>query len=247
MSDNHELPIAVVTHALGHDLKAPVRHIRDFLHLLIEENQSPLTESQQSYKNHIDTAVNDLSQKITRLSDYTQLFTKQRKNDTVNICAIISTAVLVAENQTKAIVNWQHPINDTFFNSYTCEDNVQIAIEELLKNALLYTSTSSKPEIFIDVQLDESSEIMVTFSDNGIGISENLIDAVFLPYRRLHNEQAYGGYGMGLTIAKAAIELIGGTVTLRQNKHDGIDACLTIPVMKATGSRTDTTTDPNKE
>jgi signal transduction histidine kinase/DNA-binding response OmpR family regulator len=84
-------------------------------------------------------------------------------------------------------------------------------ITNLLVNAVKYTDPGGRIEIDVD---REESQALVTVSDNGIGISPELLPRLFdlFVQGRQDLDRARGGLGLGLTLVKKLIELQGGTV-----------------------------------
>ena len=48
--------------------------------------------------------------------------------------------------------------------------------------------------------------------DNGIGIEPQYLNHIFLPFKRLHTRQAFPGTGIGLSICRKVVDLIGGSI-----------------------------------
>jgi signal transduction histidine kinase len=78
---------------------------------------------------------------------------------------------------------------------------------------------------------EEAGALTVTVSDDGPGIPEAELERVFEPFRRLDasRSRATGGVGLGLAIARRAIEAEGGGVILRNRPGGGLDAVVTLP------------------
>jgi signal transduction histidine kinase len=53
--------------------------------------------------------------------------------------------------------------------------------------------------------------------DNGIGISEDMSDIIFEPFRRLHTRSEFTGTGLGLSISKRIVETHNGEIWLDHN------------------------------
>ena len=74
----------------------------------------------------------------------------------------------------------------------------------------------------------EKNALVVTVSDRGPGIPEELMEKVFEPYFRVEGSRnrASGGTGLGLPIAKNMAQLNGGTLTLANRPEGGLTATL---------------------
>lgn len=98
------------------------------------------------------------------------------------------------------------------------------AICNLLENALKY----SVKEVVIDWNTDKS-DIEITVSDKGPGISESEKKRVFDRFYRAENTKASPGMGLGLVYVKQVTEAHGGTVEIADNPGGGSIFILRIP------------------
>jgi signal transduction histidine kinase/ActR/RegA family two-component response regulator len=97
-------------------------------------------------------------------------------------------------------------------------DDLRLAqvVTNLLSNAIKFTAEGGR--IALRAQLVDDSEgtstIRVSVSDNGIGISESQKEQLFVSFQQAESGTArkYGGTGLGLTISKSIIELMGGRI-----------------------------------
>ena len=99
-------------------------------------------------------------------------------------------------------------------NVAVCGDYTRLVqvVANLLHNAVKYTPEHGR----IEVALDAGNEhVTVTVSDNGVGISAELLPHVFELFSQAErsSDRAQGGLGLGLALVKSLVELHGGTVT----------------------------------
>jgi light-regulated signal transduction histidine kinase (bacteriophytochrome) len=90
----------------------------------------------------------------------------------------------------------------------------------LLDNAIKYARNGVLPKIeFIIVERKE--DWLFSIKDNGIGISMEFYEKIFIMFQRLHNRDEYEGTGIGLSIAKKNVESWGGKIWLESLKDEG--------------------------
>lgn len=79
--------------------------------------------------------------------------------------------------------------------------------------------------------LKAGRDVRIVITDNGPGIPEDQLESVFAPFTRLDQSRnsTSGGHGLGLTIARIAIRLHGGDVTLANRRHRGLTATISLP------------------
>ena len=100
------------------------------------------------------------------------------------------------------------------------------AIENIVRNAIKYTAEHST--VMLALTADER-DIHVQVGDRGPGVTPGELTAIFDPFVRLDSarERHTGGYGLGLAIARKAVELHGGVI-LARNRDDGLGLCIEI-------------------
>jgi signal transduction histidine kinase len=88
---------------------------------------------------------------------------------------------------------------------------ISIALSNLVKNAIQFTESGG--HVIVKVE-DDSGYIKVTVLDDGIGIPPRELPRVFERFYQVesHLTRRYGGMGLGLSVAKAVIELHGGRI-----------------------------------
>jgi len=104
------------------------------------------------------------------------------------------------------------------------------AIEKLLQNALKFHRLESNPLVQLEVDGDIARGIVIRVTDDGIGIEERYRESVFLPLNRLHGPDEYAGPGMGLSICRALLGSIQGTVVFENSGGGfGVSAVVRVP------------------
>ncbi len=108
---------------------------------------------------------------------------------------------------------------------------IRQVLQNLIQNAVKFTEEGE-----ITVSL-ETSQVGVTISvnDTGIGIAKDRQKAVLQDFTQGDNSvsRAYGGTGLGLTISKGLVELLGGEFSLDSEKHVGTTVSFELPLSVA--------------
>ena len=98
----------------------------------------------------------------------------------------------------------------------------------LMDNALRYSNPGGRVEIQV---LRTNENVEITFTDTGIGLSEEHSELVFERFYRAPNAEAQApGTGLGLPVAKAIVEAHNGTISLKGELGEGATATVTLPV-----------------
>jgi len=96
----------------------------------------------------------------------------------------------------------------------------------LLSNAIKYSDINK--EIFLTTEVS-TNKILVSVRDNGIGISEKDQTNLFQTFFRANNAVNIEGTGLGLTIVKRYVELLGGTINLKSKIGEGTTVHIELP------------------
>ncbi len=118
-------------------------------------------------------------------------------------------------------------------------------LRHLLDNAVKFTDSGS---ITLRVEYREK-ELLFSVEDTGKGISEEGKKSIFNSFIQEDNSstRSYEGCGLGLSIAKGLIELLGGTIRVESEKDKGSTFFFTVPIQPLTEERTEFTKPDKKE
>lgn len=206
-----------MTFAVAHDLKEPLRTQLSYFDLLEEEFSEDFSSNANHYLNRSRVAVQRMQDLTADLMEYTNL---NREPVWVRVDVgelldevIDSMGVLIASVEATV----EHNVSVVLMVDRNCLAQV---LRNFLSNALKYVPADRQPQIQVSCTLsDEAVEIHCT--DNGIGIAAEDQEKIFELYKRLHHRKDYDGTGVGLSIAKRAIETIGGTIGVHSTPDQG--------------------------
>ena len=108
-------------------------------------------------------------------------------------------------------------------------------LSNLIANALKFTEEG---EINLTVnklkESDEHVDLFFGVTDSGIGISQEKLELIFQPFSQVDNSttRKYGGTGLGLTIVKSLVELMGGMISVESEIGNGTTFWVTLPFQK---------------
>ena len=111
---------------------------------------------------------------------------------------------------------------------YTDVIKLKQILFNLLGNASKFTENGA-----IDLTINtEGSWLVITVSDSGVGINQQDISKLFLPFTQADSSttKKYGGTGLGLAITKQYCELLGGTITAHSEHNKGAIFTVRLPL-----------------
>ncbi len=209
----------------SHDIQEPLRMVSSFL-MQIEKKYEPLLD--EKGKRYIHFAVDGakrMRQIILDLLEYSRAGNKDDLQEEVNLEMILKEVKALLrrkiERQKAQIFSEPLPTLKSHFSP------MRQVFQNLISNALLYSREAVAPEIYIRVK-DRGAYWEFEIEDNGIGISEQFFDKIFIIFQRLHSKDHLEGSGVGLAITKKIIENYGGKIWLESKEGKGSSFYFTI-------------------
>ena len=146
------------------------------------------------------------------------------------IQSIIDSFTLVARKMGIEI-EYQYDIAYGFGKNFyfkTDNEKLKLILSNLLNNALKYSYKDSK--VILRVWIDEDI-LHISIKDFGTGISEKNQQIIFERFKRLDSgiNSINRGHGLGLSITKALLDVLGGTIEIFSAKGEGSTFSFTIP------------------
>lgn len=106
------------------------------------------------------------------------------------------------------------------------EDRIEQIADNLLSNAVKFTQSGS---VGIAASY-EDGRLVMDISDTGIGMDEETVDRIFRPFERADNVEHVEGFGLGLSITKGLVMMLGGTIDVISNVGRGTTFHIAIPL-----------------
>jgi len=214
--------------AVTHDLQTPLGSIIGF-HDLIRD--SGVTTRQGQYLGNIKQSADYILKLVNDLLDFSRLennrFAIERSSFNVKNIIEGTCMALSPMAQKKDIeLNWD--IDERLDRNYIADPyRIKQVLTNLISNAVKFTSDGS---VEVTAKI-EGFDILISVLDTGIGIAPEKHDEVFREFTQAHAgiEKKFGGTGLGLTISKRIIELLGGTITLESAEGQGSIFTISIP------------------
>jgi light-regulated signal transduction histidine kinase (bacteriophytochrome) len=204
---------------VSHDLSAPLRQIKGFMDIFMEDCEV-LTKSQQQSKDMMLKAVHSAEEMIDGLLRISRLNTYEISKKSLNLSAVLND---ITYHYTNVSIETKYIPAQINADEYI----VKSVITEIIDNAIKFHSPDRPIQIVVSGQYDKKADqYSINISDNGIGIDPEYIDRAFQPLQQLHPKQLYTGSGIGLTLCKKMMKLHGGQIFIHQNKDNGINVCV---------------------
>lgn len=215
----------------SHDLQEPLRKIETFISRLEARDYQNLTETGQQYFGRIKVAAGRMRLLIKDLLQFSRTNKSEKVFEMADLNEILEAAKHeIAESITdkSAIIKSEH-----LPTLKVIPFQIQQMFINLLGNSIKYSKANIPPEIHIDYRkgsLQQIGQLVLpakkdfhkfTFSDNGIGFSEEYSQRIFELFSRLHNKDEIAGTGIGLAICKKIVENHKGYILAKGKPGEG--------------------------
>jgi PAS domain S-box-containing protein len=229
---------------MSHEIRTPMNGILGFAELL--KNKLLTGEEQNKYINIIEKSGSRMLNILNDLIDISKIESGQM-NVTISDCNV--------NEQTEFIYNFFKPevegkgIHLSLKNSLppdeavvrTDREKIEAVLSNLIKNAIKFTEKGSIEFGYVLKSGSEPAELEFFVKDSGVGVSPQLKEIIFERFRQGSESLArnYEGVGLGLSISKSFIEMIGGKIWVDNNSDNnsndtGATFYFTVPYKKET-------------
>lgn len=215
---------------ITHELKTPLASILGFSKILTTKN--PDKETTKEIAGQINQASNRLSGLI---SDFLQINKLNSNNwsPSIEICDIgelikYSVEEFSALNKNHKI---SHVISDNYPTVKTDPKLVRQVLDNLISNAIKYSPDDSNICVYLEIS-NKKNDLIVSVSDNGIGITKDEMLNIFTRFYRSNNEKVRSvpGSGLGLSICKDIISALKGKISVESELNKGSKFSFTLPI-----------------
>jgi len=212
---------------VSHELRSPLSRLQVALALVEDSGDETI---RRRYLKHMEQDLERLNELIGEMLRFTRIRDGQaiesENLDLVELVeAIVESARLEAQPR-QVQVELDAPL------SLSLRGDAELlgrAIENVVRNALRHTPDNST--ITINLQSDADDACHLSIRDQGPGVPSACLEAIFHPFVRLSPERGESGTGggIGLAIAKAAIERHQGTIVASNGIDGGLEVHIRIP------------------
>ena len=212
--------------SVSHELRTPMNAILGFSNLLIDKNIT--TEKKEEYMEHINQSGSSLLTIVDSMIDASLLEVNELKinMERVNLNMLVQQVYhyfsidkhKLGKDHIAILLN-KGVRNDEFIIT-TDHYRLTQVLSSLLSNALKFTS---KGIIEFGYFLREDQKIQFFVKDSGKGILADKAGTIFNKFEKQEDDYGTteGGVGLGLTLAKGIIELLGGDIWVESNIFHG--------------------------
>lgn len=218
---------------VSHELRTPLNAINGIAHLLLEEKPK---KSQMNYLESLQFSGNYLTNFINDILEINKIDSSKIEIENINF-----NLKLLLENIQNSLKELASE-NNNYFNfkidseipDYLIGDPTKLSqiLMNLINNALKFTHNGGVTVTSKLISLeDKKASIYFEVKDSGIGIPEDKLEVVFDSFSQgsVGINRKYGGTGLGLTIVKKLVGILGGNIKLESVVNKGSSFSFDLP------------------
>jgi light-regulated signal transduction histidine kinase (bacteriophytochrome) len=212
------------TSIVAHDLRAPLKRIDSFMEALREDYAGQLDDEGKEMMTRVSRGAQRMELMLDSLLDYSRYNAGAIGEKSSDLTRIINEVTescdfLIQESQINIDVAEAPRVKG---------DPLLLAhvFQNLIGNSIKFRRGE---KVRIDIEARASDEgVLISVTDDGIGIEPRFASHVFEMFTRLHNEDEYEGSGIGLTVCRKIVNDHGGRIWVDQDHSGGTRINLTL-------------------
>ena len=208
---------------MSHEFRTPLNAVLGFSQLIEHETKDKKLDEINDYANEILSAARHLLSMVNDLMDLTKIDTGQRELmlQSIHIADVIINVLrmLEAKANSKNITILCDVEKIENISVVADLDSLKQVLTNIISNAIKYTPSGGN--IIIDVENNNDGYCHIKITDNGDGIDEAKLNAIFDPFLRVTKRSGVEGSGIGLSITKKLVEAMGGEIMVASQLNHG--------------------------
>lgn len=216
---------------ITHDIKAPAASIAGFIELLSEQVSRPKA---LAYIDSMRHSAIHLQQLVAALLDYHLLENGKAERHDVSFVpqqlaknCVEEFKPMAAEKGLDITLGTLTPNCGDLWRSDAFR--VKQIMSNLIGNAVKYTDRGG---VKVEIRISPRQHLTIYVSDTGRGMSQADCQRIFDAFTRLPNGQGKEGVGLGLSITREVVQMLGGTITVTSEEGKGSCFTVSLPIKK---------------
>lgn len=210
-------------HDVSHELRSPLARLQAAVGLARQAPtvSEPMLERIEREAERVNSLVGELLT-LARLESGAGAGQRERVDLIDLLIAIADDARFEAEASGRELLI----THDAHFVAEVEAELISRAFENVIRNAVKFTAPGSTVEVSAQRQ---QAHLLVQVADRGPGVKEEELQQIFEPFERAQSAQGIAGVGLGLAIARRALQVHGATITAQNRQGGGLVLTLRLP------------------
>lgn len=212
-----------MTAGIAHDLRTPLTSIKGYVEGLMD-GIANTPEKQERYLNTIYSSAKDMENLLDELLTLSRFEEGKIKLEQIRIDIVQFLREYLNERpqDNRAVITFNPPSHKGSLDVMLDPNRFSRVLNNIISNAIKYSSTARKPRIDISLEVYDKS-VIIALKDNGIGISDENLKHIFESFYRADQARTrvQDGSGLGLAVCKEIVELHNGHIWATSKEGSG--------------------------
>ena len=227
---------------MSHEIRTPLNAIVGFSQILLKQSDNgALPEEMIQYLDHIKNSGEFLSELINNILDLSKIEAGKMtiSEEQVNFKQLVQGIyhIHMPDAEEKGLLftyDYYDDVPETIVSDRTKLNQI---LMNLVANAIKFTTEGN---VSLKIMCDKE-EVVVQVTDDGIGIDENRLDAIFDTFEQADSSttRRFGGTGLGLAITRKIVEILGGHIKIVSEIDHGSTVTVRLPLKEGDEERED--------
>jgi PAS domain S-box-containing protein len=206
------------SYSVSHDLRAPLRAISGYIHIIQSDFGDLLPPDGQSYLMRVIGSSVRMNELIDDLLDFSRTARRIPQKRTVDTRPLVDSVIdTLSSTIGDRKIHW----NISELPSVEADQVLlQQVFANLIENALKYTSKRDESHIEIGSMRQDGQDVFY-IRDDGVGFNMKYANKLFGVFQRLHREEDFEGTGIGLATVQRIIQRHGGRIWAESEPNQG--------------------------
>lgn len=219
---------------VSHELRTPMNAVIGLAHIL--SKSTTMTPKEKEYVHTLKQSADSMMSLINGLLDVSKFESGDMELEEIefSLPELVETTLKIAgagarEKKLELKTSYSAGVRKYYMGD---PQRIRQIVSNLVANAVKFTD-AGRVAVGVSAEPgDRQSMVSIEISDTGIGIPEDKLEAVFDKFVQADssNTRKYGGTGLGLSIAKAFVEQMGGTITVKSRVNFGTTFLIRLPL-----------------
>jgi two-component system sensor histidine kinase/response regulator len=219
--------LAAFSYSVSHDLKAPLRGIAGYSHLLEGSAAERLSEEGRLFLRNIRQGVAQMQALIDDLLAYARMERRTLGNETLDLAACIEAVTRgYASDIAERGIKLRSELPPLAVRAD--REGLFIVLRNLVDNAFKFSREARPPTVELGAR-EAAGGVVVWVRDNGIGFDMRYHERIFEMFSRLQRAEEYSGTGVGLALVRKAVQRMGGRVWAESTLGQGATFFVELP------------------
>jgi PAS domain S-box-containing protein len=211
-------------HMASHDMQEPLRTLRNYSSLLVEDIEEELSPDARDDLRFIEEAAGRMQRMLGALLELSHTWRRTAERVPVDVDALVRGVLEDYEESKEAS---QASVRIEALPSVVSDPRLLERIfSNLVSNAFKFGGDPPEVRVF---GREDASAWVFGVEDGGEGMDEGLVERAFQPFKRLPSRRKVPGTGMGLTICRKAVERLGGRIWVERGASGGAVFLFSVP------------------